>query len=155
MSDKMADNMTENNSSSESSVSNISIGIDLGTISCRVGVWQQNNVEIIKSDYGNRSVASAVAFTGEQRLIGDEAMLQAASNPHNAVINVKRIIGRRFSDASAQSDMTMFSCNVVKKEGEQPSFRVTFKGEEMALSGADHGIASLRGEICRRELHCG
>jgi L1 cell adhesion molecule like protein len=59
------------------------IGIDLGTTYSCVGVWQEQNnrVEIIHNDQGNRITPSCVAFTDSQRLIGEPAKNQAASNP--------------------------------------------------------------------------
>ena len=63
------------------------IGIDLGTTYSCVGVWQQQQqrVEIIFNDQGNRTTPSYVAFTDSRRLIGDAAKNQAAINPTNTV----------------------------------------------------------------------
>jgi len=63
------------------------VGIDLGTTYSCVAVWleEQCRVEIIKNDQGNRTTPSSVAFKENQRLIGDAAKDQAASNPTNTV----------------------------------------------------------------------
>jgi hypothetical protein len=63
------------------------VGIDLGTTYSCVAVWheQHSRVEIIHNDQGNRTTPSCVAFTDEQRLIGDAAKNQAAANPQNTV----------------------------------------------------------------------
>jgi hypothetical protein len=63
------------------------VGIDLGTTYSCVAVWheQHSRVEIIHNDQGNRTTPSCVAFTEEQRLIGDAAKNQAAANPQNTV----------------------------------------------------------------------
>jgi len=65
----------------------IAIGIDLGTSYSCVAVWQEqhNRVEIIHNDQGNRTTPSFVAFTYDQRLIGEAAKNQAATNPENTV----------------------------------------------------------------------
>jgi L1 cell adhesion molecule like protein len=63
------------------------VGIDLGTTYSCVAVWQEQycRAEIIHNDQGNRTTPSCVAFTNEQRLIGDAAKNQAAANPLNTI----------------------------------------------------------------------
>jgi len=63
------------------------IGIDLGTTYSCVGVWQNDRVEIIASDVGNRTVPSWVSFTNEERLVGDSAKGVAATNVKNTVFD--------------------------------------------------------------------
>lgn len=106
----------------------IAIGIDLGTTYSCVGVMRNNKVEIIANDQGNRTTPSYVAFTDSERLIGDAAKNQAASNPKNTVFDAKRLIGRNFTDESVQNDMKHFSFNVVS-EGGKPAIEVSYLGE--------------------------
>ncbi|RYR60108.1 hypothetical protein Ahy_A04g017200 isoform F [Arachis hypogaea] len=85
--------------------SSVAIGIDLGTTYSCVAVWHQNRAEIIPNDQGNTITPSCVAFTDTQRMIGDDAKYQIASNPTNTVFDSKRLIGRKFSDPHVQNDM--------------------------------------------------
>merc|ERR1719378_18670 len=62
-------------------------------------------------------------------MIGDAAKNQAAMNPTNTVFDAKRLIGRRFSDSSTQSDMKHFPFKVVQKDGDRPAIQVEYKGE--------------------------
>lgn len=89
------------------------IGIDLGTTYSCVGVWQHDRVEIIPNDQGNRTTPSYVAFTDDERLVGDAAKNQTATNPINTVFDAKRLIGRKFSDEKVQDDMKNLSYKIV------------------------------------------
>jgi L1 cell adhesion molecule like protein len=103
------------------------IGIDLGTTYSCVGVWQSDHVEIIANDQGNRTTPSYVAFTDAERLIGDAAKSQVALNPHNTVFDAKRLIGRKFEDATVQSDMKHWPFKVVSTDG-KPQIQVQYMG---------------------------
>lgn len=109
------------------------IGIDLGTTYSCVGVWQNDHVEIIANDQGNRTTPSYVSFTEEERIIGDGAKNSASSNPTNTVFDAKRLIGKKYSDQSVQSDMKHFSYDVIDKDG-KPFIKVNFKNEERVFS---------------------
>ncbi|KAG0944304.1 hypothetical protein G6F57_008410 [Rhizopus arrhizus] len=105
-----------------------SVGIDLGTTYSCVGVWQNDRVEIIANDQGNRTTPSYVGFTDSERLIGDAAKNQVAMNPYNTVFDAKRLIGRRFNDAEVQADMKHWPFKVIDKES-KPIIQVEYKGE--------------------------
>eukprot|EP00325_Prymnesiales_sp_UTEX-LB-985_P016892 CAMPEP_0174754968 /NCGR_PEP_ID=MMETSP1094-20130205/106000_1 /TAXON_ID=156173 /ORGANISM="Chrysochromulina brevifilum, Strain UTEX LB 985" /LENGTH=363 /DNA_ID=CAMNT_0015960851 /DNA_START=73 /DNA_END=1161 /DNA_ORIENTATION=+ len=111
-------------------VEGAAVGIDLGTTYSCVGIWQNDRVEIIANDQGNRTTPSFVAFTDTERMIGDAAKNQAAMNPMNTVFDAKRLIGRKFSDSSTQSDMKHFPFKVISKEGDRPCIKVNYKGED-------------------------
>lgn len=108
----------------------IPIGIDLGTTYSCVGVWQNDRVEIIANDQGNRTTPSFVAFTDTERMIGDAAKNQAAVNPKNTIFDAKRLIGRRFSEQSTQSDLKYFPFKVFADQDDKPRIQVSFKGEQ-------------------------
>jgi heat shock protein 5 len=109
------------------------IGIDLGTTYSCVGVYKNGRVEIIANDLGNRITPSYVAFTENERLIGEAAKNQAALNPENTVFDVKRLIGRKFDDPEVQRDKKLYPYEIVDKEG-KPYVRVTVKGEKKTFS---------------------
>ncbi|KIM32368.1 hypothetical protein M408DRAFT_14736 [Serendipita vermifera MAFF 305830] len=105
------------------------IGIDLGTTYSCVGVWQNDRVEIIANDQGNRTTPSYVSFSDTERLIGDAAKNQTALNPYNTVFDAKRLIGRKFDDPEVQSDIKHFPFKVINKGG-KPVIVVQYRGEQ-------------------------
>ena len=105
------------------------VGIDLGTTYSCVGVFRHNRVDIIANDMGNRTTPSYVAFTDEERLVGDAAKNQAAMNPTNTVFDAKRMIGRKFSDPIVQKDMQQWPFKVVRGDADRPRIQVQWKGE--------------------------
>jgi heat shock 70kDa protein 1/2/6/8 len=109
------------------------IGIDLGTTYSCVAVWQNDRVEVISNDQGNRTTPSYVAFTNTECLIGDAAKRQVAMNPHNTVFDTKRLIGRRFADVEVQADMKHWPFKVLDK-GNKPIIQVEYKGEETTFT---------------------
>ena len=105
------------------------IGIDLGTTYSCVGIWQNDKVEIISNDQGNRTTPSYVAFNDNERLIGDSAKNQASMNPTNTIYAAKRLIGRKFDDGVVQDDMKTWPFNIVNDDG-KPKFNVKYMNEE-------------------------
>jgi len=105
------------------------IGIDLGTTYSCVGVWMNDKVEIITNDQGLNTTPSYVAFTDEERLIGDAAKNQTARNPTNTVFDAKRLIGRKFNEQSVQSDIKLWPFKVESGPDDKPTIVIQFKGE--------------------------
>jgi L1 cell adhesion molecule like protein len=111
------------------STSKYALGIDLGTTNSCVGVWQNDRVEIIANEHVNRTTPSYVAFTDEERLIGESAKNQSSMNPKNTVFDAKRLIGRKFSDSVVQQDMTHWPFSVKENSG-KIQIEVDYKNEK-------------------------
>ncbi|KAL1845903.1 ATPase with role in protein import into the ER [Paecilomyces lecythidis] len=103
------------------------VGIDLGTTYSCVGVMQNGKVEILVNDQGNRITPSYVAFTDEERLVGDAAKNQYASNPTRTIFDIKRLIGRKWDDKDVKKDIKNFPFKVTGKDG-KPVVTVDVKG---------------------------
>lgn len=114
------------------------IGIDLGTTYSCVGVFRQGHVEIIPNELGNRITPSVVAFTDNERLIGEAAKNQATVNPSRTLYDVKRLIGRKFTDQTIQYDKKFLPFEIVDRETkpyiqiEKGSERKIFAPEEIS-----------------------
>merc|ERR1711966_181995 len=109
------------------------IGIDLGTTYSCVGIYKNGRVEIIPNDQGNRITPSYVAFTEDERLIGEAAKNQATVNPAQTLFDVKRLIGRKYTDKTVQSDKKLLPFELVDKKG-LPVISVLVKGEKKLLT---------------------
>ena len=117
--------------------SEIAVGIDLGTTYSCVGVWKNNQVEIIANDQGTRTTPSYVAFTDSERLIGNAAKNQVSMNPTNTVFDAKRLIGRNFTDPDVQKDMKHWPFTVKNGIGGKPMIEVQYKGEAKAFGAEE------------------
>merc|ERR1719181_2416857 len=106
------------------------IGIDLGTTYSCVGVFKDGEVQIVANDQGNRTTPSYVAWTDEERLLGDAAKNQVANNPTNTVFDAKRLIGRKFRDPVAQADMKLWPFKVSSdgSKDDKPMIEVMYQG---------------------------
>jgi heat shock protein 5 len=109
------------------------IGIDLGTTYSCVGIFKNGHVEIIPNELGNRITPSIVAFTDEERLVGEAAKNQGALNPARTIYSVKRLIGRKYSDKEVQLDKKLLPYDIVNKDG-KPYIQVEVKGEKKVYS---------------------
>jgi heat shock protein 1/8 len=111
----------------------VAVGIDLGTTYSCVGVYQHGRAEIIANDQGNRTTPSYVAFTDEERIIGDGAKNQASMNPKNTIHDAKRLIGRSFDDPLVQKDKKLWTFDVVNDGNNKPKVEVDYKCERKSF----------------------
>ena len=92
------------------------IGIDLGTTNSCVAVMEGGSPKVIENSEGDRTTPSIVAFTGDDVLVGQSAKRQAVTNPTNTLFAVKRLIGRKFTDAEVQKDIDMVPYKIIKAD---------------------------------------
>lgn len=97
---------------------NIVVGIDLGTTNSSVAIIRNNNYEIIPDEYGNKTIPSIVSFTNFSKYVGIEAKNQLEINTNNSFYEIKRLIGRKFSDEVVQQDIPELTYNIVKEQND-------------------------------------
>ncbi|KAJ0773656.1 putative Heat shock protein 70 family [Helianthus annuus] len=104
------------------SVKTTPVGIDLGTTYSCVAVWfdQHNRVEILPNEQGNKITPSCVASNDTEFLVGEGTKNQITRNPTNTVFDVKRLMGRRFSDVKLQKDIQSLPIKVVEGPTDKP-----------------------------------
>eukprot|EP01006_Ploeotia_vitrea_P041910 TRINITY_DN66585_c0_g1_i1.p1 TRINITY_DN66585_c0_g1~~TRINITY_DN66585_c0_g1_i1.p1 ORF type:complete len:658 (+),score=105.69 TRINITY_DN66585_c0_g1_i1:102-2075(+) len=117
------------------------VGIDLGTTYSCVGVFKNGKVEIIANEQGNRITPSYVAWADSgERLIGDAAKNQATINPENTIFDIKRLIGRKYTDSSVQADKKLVPYKIISKD-DKPFVEVKVEGK--ARSFAPEEISAM------------
>ena len=108
------------------------IGIDLGTTNSCVAIMDGAQPRVIENSEGARTTPSIVAFTDNERLVGQSAKRQAVTNPSNTVFAVKRLIGRRMGDAEVEKDKGLVPYSIV--DGGQGDAWVEVNGEKYSPS---------------------
>ncbi|MCA0870458.1 molecular chaperone DnaK [Seohaeicola saemankumensis] len=108
------------------------IGIDLGTTNSCVAIMDGSQPKVIENSEGARTTPSIVAFTDDERLVGQPAKRQAVTNSENTIFAVKRLIGRRTTDAEVEKDKKLVSYNIV--DGGNGDAWVEAKGEKYSPS---------------------
>ena len=92
------------------------IGIDLGTTNTCVGIWRNEELEIIPDEYGNRTIPSFVAYSNVNRYVGLDAKNQKELNPTNVFYDVKRLIGRKMNDPLIEKEKDYYSYKMQASE---------------------------------------
>ena len=130
------------------------IGIDLGTTYSCVGIYKNGRVEIIPNELGNRITPSFVAFTDEERLVGEAAKNQASNNPERSIYSVKRLIGRDYKDKEVQQDKKLLPYSIVDKNGKPyiDAKVVGGKGKQMAPEEISAMVLTKMKEIAENYL---
>jgi len=108
------------------------IGIDLGTTNSCVAIMDGSQPKVIENAEGARTTPSIVAFTDDERLVGQPAKRQAVTNPENTVFGVKRLIGRRYDDSALAKDLKNMPFSVIN--GGNGDAWVEAKGEKYSPS---------------------
>jgi molecular chaperone DnaK len=108
------------------------IGIDLGTTNSCVAIMDGSQPRVIENSEGARTTPSIVAFTEDERLVGQSAKRQAVTNPDNTIFGVKRLIGRRADDEHLAKDKHNLPFNVM--DGGNGDAWVETRGEKYSPS---------------------
>jgi molecular chaperone DnaK len=108
------------------------IGIDLGTTNSCVAIMDGSQPRVIENAEGTRTTPSIVAFTDDERLVGQPAKRQAVTNPDNTIFGVKRLIGRRNDDPQLAKDKKNLPFAVI--DGGNGDAWVEAKGEKYSPS---------------------
>ena len=119
------------------------IGIDLGTTNSCVAVMEGGKVKVIENSEGDRTTPSVVAFTKDgEVIVGASAKRQSVTNPKNTFYAVKRLIGRKFTDAEVKKDLDLVPYGII-------AHVLTYSAHRRQLARtmlARHGVDTRRGD---------
>jgi molecular chaperone DnaK len=109
------------------------LGIDLGTTNSCMAVMEGGEPVVIPNAEGARTTPSVVAFTKTgERHVGQAAKRQAVTNPRNTVFSAKRLIGRKFSEVSAEAKNMPFKVVEGKNGDAYIEVQIGDKAEQFA-----------------------
>ncbi|WBU60226.1 molecular chaperone DnaK [Paracoccus albus] len=108
------------------------IGIDLGTTNSCIAIMDGSQPKVVENSEGARTTPSIVAFKDSERLVGQSAKRQAVTNPTNTIFAVKRLIGRRLTDAEVEKDKKLVPYDIV--DGGNGDAWVEAQGEKYSPS---------------------
>ncbi|KAL8242668.1 hypothetical protein R6Q59_012970 [Mikania micrantha] len=105
------------------------VGFDLGNESCVVAVARQRGIDVVLNDESKRETPALVCFGDKQRFLGTASAASAMMNPKNTISQIKRLIGRSFSDPELQQDLKALPFSVTEGPDGFPLVHAQYLGE--------------------------
>ncbi|KAL8223659.1 hypothetical protein R6Q57_019134 [Mikania cordata] len=105
------------------------VGFDLGNESCVVAVARQRGIDVVLNDESKRETPALVCFGDKQRFLGTAGAASAMMNPKNTISQIKRLIGRSFSDPELQQDLKALPFSVTEGPDGFPLIHAQYLGE--------------------------
>ncbi|KAJ1691207.1 hypothetical protein LUZ63_015362 [Rhynchospora breviuscula] len=102
------------------------VGFDVGNDTFTVAVARQRGIDVILNDESKRETPSVISFAEKQRSVGAASL----TNPKNSVSQIKRLLGRKFSDPQLQTDLQTLPFKVTEGPDGLPLVHVSYLGEE-------------------------
>ncbi|XXG48712.1 hypothetical protein AAC387_Pa02g3084 [Persea americana] len=110
------------------------VGLDFGNESCIVAVARQRGIDVVLNEESKRETPAVVSFGEKQRFIGTAGSASTLMNPKNSISQVKRLLGRQFSDPEVQRDLQSLPFAVTKGPDGFPLIQVRYLGEQRAFT---------------------
>ncbi|XVF74602.1 hypothetical protein PTKIN_Ptkin13bG0125200 [Pterospermum kingtungense] len=105
------------------------VGFDFGNENCVVAVARQRGIDVVLNDESKRETPAIVCFGEKQRFVGTAGAASSTMNPKNSISQIKRLIGRRFSDPELQKDLKSLPFNVTEGPDGYPLIHARYLGE--------------------------
>ncbi|CAD5194191.1 unnamed protein product [Musa acuminata subsp. malaccensis] len=131
------------------------VGFDVGNESCIVAVARQRGIDVVLNDESKRETPAVVCFGEKQRFIGTAGAASSMMNPKNTVSQIKRLIGRKFSDPELQRDIQSLPFKVTEGPDGFPLIHVNYLGEQRTFTPTQilaMVLSDLKG-IAEKNMH--
>uniref|UniRef100_A0A1J3CH11 Heat shock 70 kDa protein 14 n=1 Tax=Noccaea caerulescens TaxID=107243 RepID=A0A1J3CH11_NOCCA len=110
------------------------VGFDFGNENCLVAVARQRGIDVVLNDESNRETPAIVCFGEKQRFIGTAGAASTMMNPKNSISQIKRLVGRQFSDPELQRDIKSMPFSVTEGPDGYPLIHASYLGEKRAFT---------------------
>ncbi|KAI3525042.1 hypothetical protein L1887_03713 [Cichorium endivia] len=110
------------------------VGFDLGNESCVVAVARQRGIDVVLNDESKRETPALVCFGDKQRFLGTAGAATSMMNPKNTISQIKRLIGRPFSDPELQQDLKALPFSVTEGPDGFPLINAQYLGETKSFT---------------------
>ncbi|XP_078438693.1 heat shock 70 kDa protein 14-like [Wolffia australiana] len=110
------------------------VGFDFGNENCIVAVARQRGIDVVLNDESKRETPAVVCFGDKQRFIGTAGAASISMNPKSAISQIKRFIGRKFSDPELQRDIQSLPFTVTEGPDGFPLIHARYLGEQKAFT---------------------
>ena len=131
------------------------IGLDLGTTFSCIGVYRNGGVEIIPNRNGEKITPSIVIITNDSNiLVGEETINYLVKYYDGCIYEIKRLIGRKFSDKEVQKEMEKLPFKIVHaNEGDSPEIEVTINGEKKTFNPVEISAFIIKKMVNNAEIY--
>ncbi|KAL7610323.1 heat shock 70 kDa protein 15-like [Lactuca sativa] len=110
------------------------VGFDLGNESCVVAVARQRGIDVVLNDESKRETPALVCFGDKHRFLGTAGAATSMMNPKNTISQIKRLIGRPFSDPELQQDLKALPFSVTEGPDGFPLINARYLGETKSFT---------------------
>ncbi|OIW15856.1 hypothetical protein TanjilG_04391 [Lupinus angustifolius] len=110
------------------------VGFDFGNESCIVAVARQRGIDVVLNDESKRETPAVVCFGDKQRFIGTAGAASTMMNPKNSISQMKRLVGKKFSDPELQKDLRSLPFVVTEGPDGYPLIHSRYLGEAKTFS---------------------
>ncbi|KAG8989323.1 Hsp70 protein that interacts with Zuo1p [Tulasnella sp. 427] len=124
------------------------VGISLGDSYASISV--EGQPECIANENGERQIACAVSFNGQEVYVGNQARPQLVKNSQNTITNFRNLLGKKFSSLTPPSRTT--SATVIAGPNDVPAYNVTYipAPPSSATPAPASGVATPKGPISKK-----